>query len=209
MNFKLVLLERVDGNNIIANSGLLIDNKFIIVTANIFGSQKITEIQWSKKCGNLYINPLENKSIIINCIIAKGDDTYEVKLVNVFGAYFSHSIQISHIFFKRFAIDALDNNNYVTDRLSTFYILTFDPKCSLEELKNSFKTWWDVVGCYNIQKCCNVYVESSPFANRNFLNCVSRGIVSNILGKQGCFILSDCPTTPGSEGSPVFIGNNG
>lgn len=210
MSFELVLLERVDENSITANSGILIDNKFILVTTNIFDPEKEAEKQWKnwKKFGNIYLSPLENNSVIINCVKKNDNGTYDIKSANVLAVYFSNLIHKSDIFFENFTVDALGNCIHSKDQLSTFYILRFGSKCNLEELKQSLKGWWGLLSSYNLKKYDNIYIESSPFGNRHFLNSVSRGIVSNIVGEQDCLILTDCPTTPGSEGSPVFIGEH-
>jgi hypothetical protein len=49
-----------------------------------------------------------------------------------------------------------------------------------------------------------VEIESAPFGNAVFLDSVSRGIVSNILGIRGCVLLTDANAVPGCEGAPLF-----
>ncbi|KAJ8683479.1 hypothetical protein QAD02_019271 [Eretmocerus hayati] len=51
----------------------------------------------------------------------------------------------------------------------------------------------------------DVEIESAPFGNPCFLNSVSRGIVSNVLGEGNCIILSDVNAVPGCEGAPLFL----
>ena len=48
-------------------------------------------------------------------------------------------------------------------------------------------------------------VESTPFGNPVFIDSVARGVVSNIIGKKRCIILTDANSVPGCEGGPVYI----
>lgn len=211
MNFQLVVVEREENteNKILASSGLLVDDKFVIVTSNIFSSELhiITNLK-GNNYENIKLNPFDNKSILLKVVRKKNDGIYEVKTGKVFAVYHSTTITKSDIFLKNFAIDSIDSNRNVAKLISTFFILTLDSRWTLHDFKKSLQTWWHLVGRINIQKCDKVCIESSPFGNRFFLNSLSQGIVSNILGKDSCLIFSDCPSTPGSEGSPVFIGSH-
>ncbi|XP_046579141.1 peroxisomal leader peptide-processing protease-like [Haliotis rubra] len=60
-------------------------------------------------------------------------------------------------------------------------------------------------------KCCRigepVELLATPFANLFpdiMLNSVSKGIISNLSGRNHCLILSDARCIPGSEGGPLF-----
>ena len=50
----------------------------------------------------------------------------------------------------------------------------------------------------------DVLVESTPFGSELFLNSLSRGIISNVVGSQKCLILTDARTVVGCEGGPIF-----
>lgn len=50
-----------------------------------------------------------------------------------------------------------------------------------------------------------VEILSTPFGNPVFIDSISRGIVSNVLGEAGCVILTDTNAVPGSEGAPVYL----
>ncbi|XP_046356784.2 peroxisomal leader peptide-processing protease-like [Haliotis rufescens] len=60
-------------------------------------------------------------------------------------------------------------------------------------------------------QCCRigepVELLATPFANlfpEIMLNSVSKGIISNLAGRNHCLILSDARCIPGSEGGPLF-----
>lgn len=53
-----------------------------------------------------------------------------------------------------------------------------------------------------------VCVESAPFGCRELLGSFSQGIVCNCVGTNNCFILTDAPTAPGSEGAPIYLLKN-
>lgn len=57
-----------------------------------------------------------------------------------------------------------------------------------------------------------VYLETTPFANKTFLNTLSEGVIANTIGAEQCIFLTDASAAPGSEGGPIFLklkGNNG
>lgn len=54
----------------------------------------------------------------------------------------------------------------------------------------------------------DVLVESTPFGSELFLNSLSRGIVSNVVGSQKCLILTDARTVVGCEGGPIFANDH-
>ncbi|GFO26831.1 peroxisomal leader peptide-processing protease-like [Plakobranchus ocellatus] len=50
-------------------------------------------------------------------------------------------------------------------------------------------------------------IISTPFGGLNphvFFNSYSRGVISNVSGRKGCWILTDARCIPGSEGGPLF-----
>ena len=50
-----------------------------------------------------------------------------------------------------------------------------------------------------------VEVSSTPFGNPIFIDLLSRGVVSNVLGEDQCLMLTDANAVPGSEGAPVYV----
>ena len=53
-----------------------------------------------------------------------------------------------------------------------------------------------------------VELISTPFGNPFFIDCMSQGIVGNLLGVNQCLILIDVTNFPGCEGSPIFLTND-
>lgn len=210
MIFKLVLVERVASteSKIVVSSGLLFGD-FVIVTSNIFADKPVTKCNLSEANGNIYLNPFGSEPLNLNCVSQIDEATYDVKTATVFALFISKSMKNSARLLKNFAIDAVDNNLNLDEVLSTFFILTLNLKSTADDFTKSLKHWWDSIGRLNIRKCDEVSIESCAFANRSFLNSISQGVISNILGENSCLILSDCPSTPGSEGSPVFVGKHG
>ncbi|XP_014213115.1 peroxisomal leader peptide-processing protease [Copidosoma floridanum] len=72
----------------------------------------------------------------------------------------------------------------------------------LREFHTKYLEPWDVGG---VTRGTSVQMESVPFGSIEFLNSLSRGIVSNVLGDLNCIILSDAIAVPGCEGAPLFI----
>lgn len=206
MDFQVALVEKVEnsGNIIVASSGLRFGN-FVLITSSIFAQELLV----INKEGKNQLNPFKNRTFKVNCILKNNNGTYEVKKAGVFAVYLSKNIKKSDIFFTNFAVDSVDNSKNLGQILSTFFILSLVSTCTFKDLRHSLNTWWNLVGRVNLRKCDEICIYSSAFANRNFLNSVSKGIVSNILGEDSCIVLSDCPSTPGSEGSPVYVRANG
>lgn len=51
----------------------------------------------------------------------------------------------------------------------------------------------------------SLLIESTPFGNPVFIDSISRGIVSNVLGTHDCLMLTDANAVPGCEGGPVYV----
>jgi hypothetical protein len=51
----------------------------------------------------------------------------------------------------------------------------------------------------------SVEIVSTPFGNPVFIDSIARGIVSNVVGEQGCVIMTDAFAFPGGEGGPVYV----
>ncbi|XP_050454927.1 peroxisomal leader peptide-processing protease [Cataglyphis hispanica] len=51
----------------------------------------------------------------------------------------------------------------------------------------------------------SVEIESTPFGNPVFIGSIARGVVSNVVGDEGCVIMTDAYAFPGSEGGPVYV----
>ncbi|XP_046431391.1 peroxisomal leader peptide-processing protease isoform X1 [Neodiprion virginianus] len=55
------------------------------------------------------------------------------------------------------------------------------------------------------QRGQEVEIESTPFGNPVFINSVSTGVVSNVLGPSKSLLLTDTNAVIGCEGGPIFI----
>lgn len=139
------------------------------------------------------------------------------------GGFFRCEAKIARIFesdninqcvdevFGEWTINSVENANLARKSLSLFLILDLSPNnfhavtddvlVELGALRQKIRGSEDEI----FHKGREILIESVPFGNKNFLSNQSCGIVSNLLGKNNCFILSDCPTVPGSEGSPVYL----
>ncbi|KAL0109758.1 hypothetical protein PUN28_013430 [Cardiocondyla obscurior] len=57
----------------------------------------------------------------------------------------------------------------------------------------------------NLVRGLSVEIESTPFGNPAFIGSIARGVISNIVGEEGCVIMTDAYAFPGSEGGPVYL----
>lgn len=51
----------------------------------------------------------------------------------------------------------------------------------------------------------SVEIESTPFGNPVFIDSIARGVISNVVGDEGCVIMTDAYAFPGGEGGPVYV----
>ncbi|KAJ8969887.1 hypothetical protein NQ317_013659 [Molorchus minor] len=209
MKSQPVLIEVEDktNNKVFGCSGLMLNKKYVITTANLFLCEDSQNIFEELEPGKLYTNLFPNYNNTLN-VVWNEDGLYVVKRPYIFAAFVSKNIKHSskHIF-QNWAIDSIDNNKDLSKILSVFVVLNFVKMESLESIKEIFSEWWDLSMSDNFNKGGSVYIRSVPFGNREFMDSVSQGIISNIFGTNECFVLSDCPSTPGSEGSPVYLSN--
>lgn len=123
---------------------------------------------------------------------------------NVVTVFESESVKsCAEELFGEWSLDSSKSASLAQTSLYLFLVLSLDLsfKCDLSSELGALKE--KVRGGFS--KGSEVLVESVPFGNKHFIGNQSCGIVSNVLGKDGCFVLSDCPTVPGSEGSPMFL----
>lgn len=207
----LVEYESVEELKTYASSGILINNKFVIITTNILANLLKTDDLYTKLfyCKQSFINPKElllsvpKLNVILNII----DNKIEYRDGTVLSAFVSNNIRdSSKRILGNWSIDNEDNLSQMQELISLFYVITIDEKenhDSLNEFKNFLKQHnEDLDENFYIGK--EVAVDSTPFGNRNFFNTYSRGIISNILGENDCLILTDCPTAIGSDGGLVL-----
>ncbi|KAJ8958668.1 hypothetical protein NQ318_016393 [Aromia moschata] len=208
MKVRLVLIEKEDRqeNRVLGCSGIMLDEKYVIATGNLF-QDSTKYISEDLQPGKLHAELFINYDAIVN-IVWRENELYNVKNARIFATFISGKMKNSstHIF-QNWAVDSIDNNRNLNDILSQVFILTFQEE-NLEDLKRVLTEWWASVASLEVTKGDTLFVRTVPFGNRDFIDSCTKGIVSNILGQDSCFILSDCPTTPGAEGSPVYLLNS-
>lgn len=205
----MVLVEMVcpTSDQIISNSGILIDEKFVLVTSNLFmGELKSTNLRTDQMVpGKLYSDVFKKTKLSVN-VLWKNGQIFEYKNAKVLSMFVLDSVRRSDKdIFHSWAIDATDNNSGVLEMLSLFFVLVLESDHNVGEVKMVFEKWWREIRHMKIKKGDALRIDSVPFGSRIFLDSCSKGIVSNVLGYNSCFIISDCSTTPGSEGSPVYL----
>lgn len=208
MKARLVLVEREDKsrNTVLGCSGLMLNDRYVIITANIIFDQWAQTILEELQPGEFLTN-LSKYGTSLN-VVVKEEDMYGIKKARILSAFVSGNIKNSNKFlFRHWAIDSIDNNRGINEAMSLFFVLSVDENTNVEDFKGILKEWWNLLINFDFNKGDEIYITSVPFANRNFLNSLSKGIISNTFGNSSCFILSDCPCTPGAEGSPVYLYN--
>ncbi|KAK0163656.1 hypothetical protein PV327_007317 [Microctonus hyperodae] len=90
-------------------------------------------------------------------------------------------------------------------------------RCPLltDTLENLFYAWKiykilshlidDTICLQNPTRGALIEIESTPFGNPIFIDSISQGIVSNVLGTNNCVMLTDANAAPGCEGGPVYL----
>lgn len=190
MEVVLVDCEDKTSNNVVSKSGFKFSNTHIITVGSLitpFLQQKQMNIQFfvtRNSNGNLF----RQEAVILR--------TFKSEIANT----------CVHELFGEWSIDSSENSNFAKQSLCLFVILSldFDTKSDVRDALAGLRR---VVGGFKKQifKGREVFVESVPFGNKYFINNHSCGIVSNVVGRNNCFVLSDCPTVPGSEGSPMYF----
>lgn len=209
----LVELESINENVTYASSGILLNNKFVIVTANIFANLFKTNndsykkiFNWNKRSTN-FIKPDDILANVpkLNIIINMNDNQINYRNGNIISAFVSNNIRdVSVRSLRDWSIDTEDDIN-VKNLLCLFFIISIDDgrKNDLDEFKCILRNYCDTLDD-NFYVGKDICIESSPFGNRHFFNTYTRGIISNIVDNKECLILTDCTTTVGSEGGLVL-----
>lgn len=187
MEVVLVDCEDETSSNVVSKSGFKFSNTHVITVGSLItpfaAKQKHTNLQFfvtKNNNGKL----LREKAVILK--------TFESEIAK----------SCVNVLFGEWSIDSSENSSSAKQSLCSFLILSlhFETECdfgSLRRMMVGFET--------QIFKGREVFVESVPFGNKYFINNQSCGIVSNVVGRNNCFVLSDCPTVPGSEGSPMYL----
>lgn len=213
----LIEYENTKTKEIFTNSGLLFSNTHVLITSNVLIShlQQFGLVEWFNqiKPGILNYNVFPSKNEPILKVVSKTKDKLSFNNAKVVACFVCNNILTSsQKYLKDWAID-FDNKEFrVRDFLSLFFILrlvdTFG-KTDDNERKNLNTALNELLLSSSspnfVSNGQDVFIESTPFGNRAFLNSYSQGVITNVIGERSCLLLSDCSSTPGSEGSPVFI----
>ncbi|KAF5280279.1 hypothetical protein FQR65_LT03087 [Abscondita terminalis] len=219
MDIQSVLIEyeNTKEKEIFTNSGLLFSKNYVLITSNVLVShlQQFGLLEWFKKLKpgilNYNVFPIKNEPKLK--VVSKNQEQFHFRNAKIVACFVCNNILTSsQKYLKDWTID-FDNKSFtVRDLLSLFFILKTVDTC--KEGDNSERKNLNIalnellISSSSPSFFSNgqdVFIESTPFGNRAFLNSYSQGVITNVLGERSCFLLSDCSSTPGSEGSPVFI----
>nr|XP_022911138.1 peroxisomal leader peptide-processing protease [Onthophagus taurus] len=210
INVQSVLVEHAYGGKVYANSGCLIDNKFILITANVLVPLLNESKSDLRSIPFGLLNPLRffDKPPKLTIIIKNEDSrSHQYKEALVVAAYVSEITKKSvSKYLYDWAIDVDGKEDQLKESIPIFFIASFNFKNApnANELLDCLKR----LKLQSLQTTLSagnkVCIESTPFGNRHFLRSHSRGIISNVTGENDCFLLTDVPVAPGSEGSPVY-----
>lgn len=199
---EVVLVDCEDkASNVVSKSGFLFCERFIVTVGSLILPFFKQKEQARFSCDVTKINErlrfFVTRSGFVRCD-AKVSAVFESENVkNCFGEIFG-----------QWSIDSFENTLVAKKSLALFVILDISGGvCTgnvvIDELVALRTKIRGLEG--EVFKGREILTESVPFGNKHFINSQSCGIVSNVLGEKDCFILSDCPTVPGSEGSPLYL----
>ncbi|KRT85123.1 Trypsin, partial [Oryctes borbonicus] len=134
---------------------------------------------------------------------------YISKPAKVIAIYRSSCIkkQLSTYFYD-WLIDEDDKTKQLKEIFSIFFILAKNSEgyqLDIDDFVQSLRKVINAFPDYPIKVGDKIVIEGTPFGSRHFLRSQSKGIVSNIFGTDDCFVLTDTPTSPGCEGSPIYL----
>lgn len=215
MELHSVLVECNYNNEIYTNSGLQF-SQYVLINSNVLMSY-LHEHNFNKWFNNIspgimHFYPFSSVNEPKLRIVAEDAGKTSVCSARVMACFICNNILVSsQKYLKDWTVDCDGNQHRET--LSLFFILkaaTFlEQPTSNDEKKDLNKALNELLIISTSPQFLSigqeVYIESTPFGNRAFLNSYSQGVVSNIFGEQNSLLLTDCSSTPGSEGSPVYI----
>ncbi|XP_049821756.1 peroxisomal leader peptide-processing protease isoform X2 [Aethina tumida] len=206
MDFKVVLVENEMSNEVLCSSGILFGKQYILVTGNILWKLLNKEIIHQIKQNVLKdcLSNINKSNPKIN-VKWKTGQTITMKRAKIIKVIVNEDLlNSSKSIFEDWNIDDINNKNDVNLMLSLHFILSLSEESSQLQLEQALKYWWDGSLRADIYKGINIWSLSVLFGNINFIDSQCRGIISNVVAKNDCLIVSDIPSTPGSEGSPIY-----
>ncbi|CAH0552150.1 unnamed protein product [Brassicogethes aeneus] len=204
MDFNLALVEKEGRSEVFCASGILLNKKYVLITSNLFWNEFFKD--YKDRLNEHFILINKDKRYKKNIFVKwKESNSMIAKKAKIFAGVINNDLYSTKNLFKDWKIDFEDNSNTSNLPLSLFFVLTIsDMEGNVAEFKSMLKGWWDEICTRRIGKGQDIFCSSVSFGNVHFFGSYARGIVSNIVGNNNCLILSDIPSTPGSEGSPVF-----
>lgn len=99
------------------------------------------------------------------------------------------------------------SNDFNESLLSIFLVLEIDGhSAGSNDITSAVKEFYQnqVANLPEVHRGSILEIAGTPFGNPEFMDTVSRGILSNMIGRDGCVILTDANSVPGCEGAPVY-----
>lgn len=198
-----------------STSGIQFHEKYVLIPGN-FILRTLKHVNFDNSSSHLQPDVLfgdifKTHDSKFHVISLNPDKTYKFEEAIVAATFLSGPVLNStESVLKDWTLDS-DDNERTKNALPLFCVLSLDKrrgsqfeliKRALGDLLKDCKANGETIFLGR-----EVVIKSAPFANRNFINSYSKGVLSNVLGDNGCLLLSDCPTVPGSEGSPIFVRN--
>lgn len=197
---EVVLVEcEGKGSNVASRSGFKFCDRFVLTV----GSLILPFFDSGKRFDD--IQTLSNLRFFVTKCDKRGFERVEAKISEVFQ---SESVKdCAHELFGEWSLDSEENSGVVREALAIFLVLRLE--CKSGDSRKELGVFGEGIEKFRgvVSRGRQILVESVPFGNKYFINNQSCGIISNVLGRNNCFILSDCPTVPGSEGSPMYFKN--
>lgn len=221
-NVVVVECKEINSNavEVYSSSGILFYKGYVLITAHL--PSEVARIRLGDLCqeispGTLHpISEFTDLSTLEFQIISKNSNdckseypSYDVFPAQIIAVFKSQSVyESTNKILSTWTIDSQEKSDLNKICLSLFFVLSIRNDLNkvqiFKTLLQSMNNMWKTVNPEKIQVGQEVLIRSAPFGNRNFIDSHSRGIISNVLGKNSCFLFSDCPTVIGSEGSPMY-----
>lgn len=214
MSIQSVLIEYKDSmeNKIYGNSGCMFSDKYVVTTSNVLITLIVKQNNIKKKLASLQPGFLLPEKLLdcqpeVNIVI--NHNPYICQRGKVIGVYLSGEIRKQvPLFFNDWTVDVDETAGQLKEVLSLFLFIGIsnsdtESVTSDDLFKCLQETFTYTNGAFAVGD--KVIIEGTSFGNRHFLRSRSRGIISNTFGSRQIFILTDTPTSPGCEGSPIFL----
>lgn len=211
MSVQSVLVEYSEAETLVTVSAILFNKRWILLPAaslivTLSSKKQMPDILQNLEPSKLfYTNYLDLQQDKLK-IITKSETSRNLQylLANYLGIFCCKNIKET----TNFPLGCGDGKNNFDSYLTLFIFLDlkteqcgkFEEKHLHEGINSLLKPSYN----FNLCRGNTVCVESTPFGSRELLSSYSQGVVCNCVGQNNCYILTDAPTAPGSEGAPIF-----